>query len=100
MDVVDDLAFDELQQRLLSLIQLIVAERVAVIVKPFPSPLNGSKANLADDSQGARRLGEKSEQIREVNPFLKRADGCLLVGQCPQTHSAAIRQDDFQADDK
>ena len=51
MDVVNDLAFDELEESLLDILKLLSAKAVAIVVEPLPFPLYGTEASLADDPQ-------------------------------------------------
>ena len=98
MDIINHLPFNELEERLLNVIQFVASKGVTVIVQPLPFAFDGTEANLADNSQRSRRKGEEPEKVRQVNPFLKRPKLCSCVGQCAETHHRTARQDDFQAD--
>ena len=84
VDVVNHLAAYELHERALELGELIPAKAVAVIVQPLAPALDRSQADPADDPHRAGGQSEQSEQVRQMDPFLKRAESRSLIGQGPE----------------
>src|SRR6185436_17846731 len=81
VNVVDDFASDQFNQRILHLRQLIAPEHGAIVMKPFAPTLNRAQANFGDDAHRSGRKSKQAEQIRQMNPFLKWPKRRALVRQ-------------------
>src|ERR1044071_9793898 len=98
MDIVDNFALHESHQRILSIFQLIAAKRIAVIVQPLAPAFDATETDFADDAHGAGSEGEKPEQIRQMNPFLKRSKSGPLIGERAEPNGLTVGEDHFETE--
>src|SRR5215510_1603780 len=98
MDIMDYLTSDQLHQSILCAVELIATKCIAVIVQPFASSLNGPQADFADNSHGTGRQSEETQQIRQMDPFLKGTKSGFLIGKGTEPDSLAVGKNDLKSE--
>ena len=80
------------------LVELVAPEGIAIVVEPISSAFESAETDFTDDAHGAGGKREKTEQVGQMNPFLKRPEIRLFVGQGTKADGLAACEHDLEAD--